>query len=327
VSAPQGTRYLPDAGGREGWLRQRRRGIGGSDAPVIMGFNRWRSILDLYDEKRSDEPPDTDAPTEAAWWGQTLEPVVADHLESHITGLTGDAGWWLANPLGTLQNTEREFLLANVDRLLFHESTGSAARGIIEIKTVGLRHAGEWGDDGIAMHALWQGIHYMATTGLPAVHYGVLIGGQEFRYRRIDRDEVADLEKELLDAEEEFWECVTTGREPKVRNHHDADALRRLHPFSEPGVSVDLTEVAEQVNLWRQFDSAIKDMTKQRDSIAVVIQQALGDAEAGTVNGEPAVTWKTQTRRALDQSALREEMPEVADKFTKTTSTRFFRVK
>ena len=36
---------------REQWLRLRKRGIGGSDAGVIMGVSPYRSILELYEDK------------------------------------------------------------------------------------------------------------------------------------------------------------------------------------------------------------------------------------------------------------------------------------
>ena len=36
---------------REEWVQLRSRGIGGSDASVIMGKNPYRSILQLWEEK------------------------------------------------------------------------------------------------------------------------------------------------------------------------------------------------------------------------------------------------------------------------------------
>lgn len=44
---------------RTEWLEQRRKGIGGSDAPVIMGVNPWRSPMDLWLEKTGEYIEDT----------------------------------------------------------------------------------------------------------------------------------------------------------------------------------------------------------------------------------------------------------------------------
>ena len=41
---------------REEWLQLRRKGIGGSDASVIMGKNPYRSILQLWEEKTGKLP-------------------------------------------------------------------------------------------------------------------------------------------------------------------------------------------------------------------------------------------------------------------------------
>ena len=39
---------------RESWLRERRRGIGGSDIGAILGLNKYRSPLDVYLDKIGD---------------------------------------------------------------------------------------------------------------------------------------------------------------------------------------------------------------------------------------------------------------------------------
>ncbi|MGM9936457.1 MAG: YqaJ viral recombinase family protein, partial [Candidatus Ornithomonoglobus sp.] len=36
---------------REDWLRERKKGIGGSDAAAILGMNRYRSAFDVYADK------------------------------------------------------------------------------------------------------------------------------------------------------------------------------------------------------------------------------------------------------------------------------------
>jgi predicted phage-related endonuclease len=54
--------------------------------------------------------------------------------------------------------------------------------------------------------------------------------------------------------------------------------------------------------------------------------QEMAEAEVGTVGGEKAVTWRTQTRSSIDVSALKKEMPDLASKYTRTTTMRVFRV-
>ena len=56
------TKDLP----HEKWLEYRRLGVGGSDASVICGINRWKSPIELWMEKTKQQP-DSEA-GEAAYW-------------------------------------------------------------------------------------------------------------------------------------------------------------------------------------------------------------------------------------------------------------------
>ena len=64
---------------RDQWLEARRHGIGGSDAGAILGKNKWKSPLDVYQDKKgsSVEIPDN----EAMYWGRNLEDLDAKEYE------------------------------------------------------------------------------------------------------------------------------------------------------------------------------------------------------------------------------------------------------
>lgn len=70
---------------REEWLQLRRRGIGGSDASVIMGKNPYRSILQLWEEKTG-KLPVTDEGNEYTYWGNVMEPIIRKEFMNR-TGL------------------------------------------------------------------------------------------------------------------------------------------------------------------------------------------------------------------------------------------------
>ena len=59
---------------------------------------------------------------------------------------------------------------------------------------------------------------------------------------------------------------------------------------------------------------------------APLVEAALGDNDAGTVDGELAVTWRRQKRKALNQKALKEHEPEIAESYYETTEVRRFEV-
>ncbi len=57
----------------EDWLEHRKLGIGGSDASVVCGINRYKSPVELWMEKTNQLP--TQEAGEAAYWGTQLEAI------------------------------------------------------------------------------------------------------------------------------------------------------------------------------------------------------------------------------------------------------------
>ena len=60
-----------EQGSRE-WLKWRHNGIGGSDAPAVMGENPWKSVRALHREKT--RPPKESRKNAAMIRGTRLEP-------------------------------------------------------------------------------------------------------------------------------------------------------------------------------------------------------------------------------------------------------------
>ena len=88
------------------WLTFRKRGIGGSDASVVCGINRYKSPVELWMEK-TEQMPTSDA-GEAAYWGTILESLVR-------TEFTKRTGVEVKQVKSILQSKEHSFMLANLD--------------------------------------------------------------------------------------------------------------------------------------------------------------------------------------------------------------------
>ena len=62
----------------EEWVEERKKGLGGSDASVVLGLNRRKSRMALFLEKTGQiEPPSAG---ERAYWGTVLEDIVAQEF-------------------------------------------------------------------------------------------------------------------------------------------------------------------------------------------------------------------------------------------------------
>jgi putative phage-type endonuclease len=190
----------------------RRRGIGGSDAPAILGVSKWRTPLDIYLEKRGEGEPQPESP--AMRWGTALEPVV----RQAYADLTGET----VRVPGLLVHPERLWMLAHVDGL-------TESGRLVEIKTA--RMADGWGEPGtdeIPDAYLIQVQHYLSVTAISVADVAVLIGGSDFRVYEVPAD--ADLQGVIVAAEVDFWDRVQTGRPPDPVSLADAKpGDRRSH--------------------------------------------------------------------------------------------------
>lgn len=90
----------------EDWLEHRKLGIGGSDASVVCGVNRYKSAVELWMDKTG-QLPDKEA-GEAAYWGTQLEPFVRVEF-TKCTGIE------VTHKNELLQSEEHPFMLANLD--------------------------------------------------------------------------------------------------------------------------------------------------------------------------------------------------------------------
>ena len=66
------------------WLKTRQTGIGGSDVAAILGLSRYKSALDVYNDKVG-EVSDSEQ-SQVAYWGTQLEDIVSKEFQKR-TGM------------------------------------------------------------------------------------------------------------------------------------------------------------------------------------------------------------------------------------------------
>ncbi|CDF42379.1 putative uncharacterized protein [Roseburia sp. CAG:182] len=124
---------------REEWLRQRKNGIGGSDAGAVCGLNPYVSPVQVYLDKISDKISDYD--NEAMRQGRDLEEYVA----RRFTEATGKK---VRRANMIYGNSKYPFMFANVDRFVVGENAG------LECKTASAYNSDKWENDEIPPHYL-----------------------------------------------------------------------------------------------------------------------------------------------------------------------------
>ena len=294
---------------REEWLQLRRKGIGGSDASVIMGKNPYRSILQLWEEKTG-KLPVTDEGNEYTYWGNVMEPIIRKEFMNR-TGLK------VRQKHAMIIHKDYPYLFADVDGIVTDER---GEKCIFEAKTASQYKAEQW-EDGVPEEYILQVQHYLEVCGMDKAYIAALIGGNKFVFHTIYRDE--ELIRNLISREKEFWEgCVLTGTEP-VMDDSDAtrDYLNQKYSDSIEG-SIQLQEDMKSVLAeYQDVDCKIKELEKQKTGFANQIKAAMGEYETGEVDGT-VVSWKKISRESLDSKRLRKEQPEVFAEYRNISSYR-----
>lgn len=297
----------------EDWLEYRKQGIGGSDASVVCGINRYKSPVELWMEKTGQLPHQEAG--EAAYWGTQLEPFV----RAEFTKRTGIE---VSRRNELLQSEEHPFMLANLDGICEVPDVGPC---IFEAKTASAYKVGEW-EDAIPDEYALQLAHYMAVTGYAGAYIAVLIGGNTFKWKFIERDE--ELISMLIQLETDFWNHVQDGTPPPL-DGSDASAkfLAERFPNSTPRSHIILPDTA--ANLLAQYDEACEELeavTERKQKAENLLKEMIGENEVGTA-GDRVITWKSVSQERLDSKTLRAEHPVLYKKYVNQTSYRRFSVK
>lgn len=292
---------------RKAWLKMRTMGIGGSDASIIAGMNHWKSPFQLWLEKTGQVEPEELDDNEYIYWGRVLEQAVADRF-SELTGKQ-------VHKQGMLQNKAYPWMLANVDRMIVGENAG------LECKTTNSFSGKQWDGDNLPDAYYLQCQHYMMATGMEKWYIACLIGGNHFVWKTVERNE-EDIQA-LFNLEKEFWEInVQQGVMPDVDGTDSCtQALRERFPggnIEEIELSSDAEQLLKALDAYKESEKQSKEkIAELKNRLALM----LGDHEAGRC-GDRLITWKTQKGRVtVDGKALKKEMPEIFDRYSKVGKT------
>ena len=292
---------------RAEWLNARKSGIGGSDAAAILGVSPWASPYSLWLDKTGKGVEKTETP--AMRFGNLMEPVIRGQYE-FINSVS------VIEDKTLYQHPEHEFMLANLDGVVFQEGE---ALGILEIKTS--RYT--W--DAVPAHYYAQVQHYLAVTNQQQAWVAALFNGENLETFDVPRND-AYIER-LIEAESNFWDSVVNSKRPDVDGTEAThDALRKAWS-PEKGKTVQIpnlaTLIADRMIAKANFDAAEAELKEAEYKI----MEQMGDAEEAELNGTVRVTWKAQSRSSLDSKALKEAHPDLAEQYTKTSSFRVLRIK
>ncbi len=86
---------------------------------------------------------------------------------------------------------------------------------------------------------------------------------------------------------------------------------------------MSINELEAKARELRQLQALIDEAQAEAEALKDAIKATMGDRETIQA-GEYKITWKPVTASRLDTVALRKALPDVAERFTHTTTTRRF---
>lgn len=292
---------------RAEWLDVRRQGIGSSDAAAAVGLSPYQSPLELWAQKTgkaSFAQPDPDDDSQPMYWGTLLEPIVA----AHYTRRTGRR---VRRVNAVLQHPEHPWMLANLDR----EVLGTPEVQILECKTAGIHGARLW-RDGVPEYVQLQVMHQLAVTGKQAADVIVLIGGQELRIHRIERD--AAVIERLIELEAAFWQRVQDGAPPPADGSASAErALQALYP-QDSGQTLDWTQDMEMGSTFSDLQAVrerLKAFELQEAQLRQRIEERMGEASRAVFETGEVTFRRIKDSVVLDTKRLLQEQPGLKDAY------------
>lgn len=87
------------------------------------------------------------------------------------------------------------------------------------------------------------------------------------------------------------------------------------------------TELAQKIHQIKELQRMSEELTAELETLKDEVKQTMTEQNTDTLVIDCyKVTWKSVTTNRIDTTALKRELPEVAERFTKTTESRRFTV-
>src|SRR5688500_4639250 len=109
---------------RKKWLEERKNGIGGSEAPIVLGVSKFATPLDLFTEKLGLRPEPIQ--TERMKWGLRLERAI---VEAYADETGREVRTF--EPYTLIRSKKNPFMFTTLDALVIDPKRGP---GVLEVK-------------------------------------------------------------------------------------------------------------------------------------------------------------------------------------------------
>lgn len=226
---------------RADWLALRATVVTSTESPALFGESPYETHLGLWHNKRNAVIEELE-PNERMTWGTRLQDVIA-------RGIGDDYGVKVRKLTAFVTHDSCRMGASFDFEIVGLSDTGcrdSVLRdlytahgpGVLEVKNVdGLVHRQAWDDDEAPPHIEIQCQHQLECIDRNWSVIGALVGGN--RVVTLIRMRDRDVGLGLRQAVDEFWASVAADQPPKPDFLRDAETIRKVYGYSEPGKLLD----------------------------------------------------------------------------------------
>jgi putative phage-type endonuclease len=309
--------------------------LGGSNAAAVMGLSPWATPVELWEQKtgRKVKPAPDDAAKRRFERGHRLEPFIRDMAIDKLKAQGLKVDLLASNERYT--DPEHSFLSCEIDFELkltgsleiggkLHEFDGEHIN--CDAKSVTGFARKKWGEvdtEDVPIEYAAQFMHGLMVTGRRYCLVAALRSFDDVDVFWTVRDDetIAGMRPKLVS----FWiDHVLADVPPDPMIFDD---IKLLFPIDN-GDPIEATqEIAIKVGRMLDVKEQIKRLEEQEEVLQFEIADFISPHSILTFGGKEIASWKAQQTSRLDQKALKEEAPELAAKFTTTTTTRVMRIK
>lgn len=307
--------------------------LGSSDAAAILGVSKWATPLDVYRSKVYPEQAAEDAEDKAKIFrrGRLMEPVIRQMavedfgLELHAVNRRH------SDELYPWMRAEIDFETIDPDGSLVNN----------DCKSVSPFAADQWGEEGtdeipIEYHAQFQ--YGLMVTGRARCDVWALFGSDDLVRYVVHRDEetIAGMRAKCI----AFWtEHILARRAPSPVTIEDVTFLMRRLRGRPVDATGEILSLLADYSTAKQREKTGKERAEELKFLIVDLMRIAAEQNDGKPMGpeedacivdpitrKALVTWKQQSTDRIDVKGLRENAPDVADQFTRTTTSRVLRL-
>lgn len=307
------------------WLQTRAvLGIGASEVSMPLNCSKYVTPYQFWKNKVSQTIEV--ANNKNFEWGHLLEPLISSLYEKR-TGLKLDE-----DPFIRLHH-KYDCLFANLDRIVVKDGI---IIGIVEIKSTVRREFKRWqkeeSDDcieGIPLTYYMQVQQQLdVLKDFPNVSETLwcdlaigIIDEKELETKRFHLDnEYAEKQSSTASA---WWNAFVV---PNVAPPMTSIEYSFAEPIQESFIEAT-GDIAETYSNLKSKKAILKSLEKEIDAEENKIKEFIGDKENLVLINTVIATWKMQSRTSIDSKKLKSELPDISEKYSKTSNFRILRLK